>query len=473
MSKLPNLIQILSDEHCGFAMSCAGDSNVRTPNLDRMAAEGMRFEQAYANCPVCTPSRGTIFSGRHAHAGPVPGFFDTWKVGAPSTATVLGEAGYHTAYFGKWHCGIVNDQVPAMVGKDPSRYPGKPNRTPEDRRAGFADWAGFEVINAPFKSYIYRNHEREPIRLEGYQTDALTDLVIDYIREYDRPEPLYLVLSIEPPHFPLEVPDRFKRFDQGALNLRPNCDDTAERREHVANYYAMIENLDWNIGRLLSAMEKLPAFRGDQTCVSYISDHGELMGSHGLFCRKEYPYEEAVRIPAIFHWPGHIPPRGTIPGLFSLVDYAPTITALGGVTPPRWMQGFDWSPALKGGDVTGPSEVLLEMTESPMWTPAYLNWRGFTDGRWKYAFYEDRHEELFDLQSDPFEQTNLALSAPEECRNMRRRLLDLLAATREPFFDVIMEHGVEPPQEVYHLPPTYSDMGFPSDWTGKKGIPSS
>jgi arylsulfatase A-like enzyme len=473
MSKLPNLIQILSDEHCGFAMSCAGDSNVRTPNLDRMAAEGMRFEQAYANCPVCTPSRCTIFSGRHAHAGPVPGFFDTWKVGAPSTATVLGEAGYHTAYFGKWHCGIVNDQVPAMVGKDPSRYPGKPNRTPEDRRAGFADWAGFEVINAPFKSYIYRNHEREPIRLEGYQTDALTDLVIDYIREYDRPEPLYLVLSIEPPHFPLEVPDRFKRFDQGALNLRPNCDDTAERREHVANYYAMIENLDWNIGRLLSAMEKLPAFRGDQTCVSYISDHGELMGSHGLFCRKEYPYEEAVRIPAIFHWPGHIPPRGTMPGLFSLVDYAPTMTALGGVTPPGWMQGFDWSPALKGGDITGPSEVLLEMTESPMWTPAYLNWRGFTDGRWKYTFYEDKHEELFDLQSDPFEQTNLALSAPEECRTMRRRLLDLLAATREPFFDVIMEHGVEPPQEVYHLPPTYSDTGFPSDWTGKKGIPSS
>ncbi|MFM8717539.1 MAG: sulfatase-like hydrolase/transferase, partial [Spartobacteria bacterium] len=199
----PHLIQILSDEHCGFAMSCAGDPNVRTPNLDRLAGQGMRFDQAYANCPVCTPSRGTIFSGRHAHAGPVPGFFDVWKVSAPSTATVLATAGYRTAYFGKWHCGIIDDQIPASARE----LPGAPNRTPEDRRAGFEEWAGFEVINAPFQSYLYRDHDLEPTKLEGYQTDVLTDLVIEYIRQYDRPEPLYLVLSIEPPHFPLEVPE--------------------------------------------------------------------------------------------------------------------------------------------------------------------------------------------------------------------------------------------------------------------------
>ncbi len=460
----PHLIQILSDEHCGFAMSCAEDPNVRTPNLDRLATGGVRFGHAYANCPVCTPSRGTIFSGRHAHAGPVPGFFDVWKVGAPSTATLLDSAGYRTAYFGKWHCGIINDQVPSTVQQEPERFPGKPNRTPEDRRGGFQEWQAFEVIHANYKTYFYNNHDLEPEPVDGYHTDVLTDRAIDYLRNYDQSKPLYLVLSIEPPHFPLEVSEQFRCLDPDTLILRPNCDDTSERRQHIVNYYAMIENLDWNIGRLLATLEELPAFCGEQTCVSYISDHGELMGSHGLFCRKEYPYEEATRIPAIFYWPGHIPAHGVVSGLFSLVDFAPTLIGLTGTTVPVWMQGHDWSQFLCGGTDAGPTEVLLEMTESPMWTPAYLNWRGFTDGRWKYAFYETRHEELFDLVADPYEQYNLATTMPDQCLRMRQRLLMLLAATREPFFDVIIEHGVNSPDTVHYLPPSHADMGFPRNF---------
>ena len=115
MPRQPHVIYILSDEHYGGAMGHMGDANVRTPNMNRMAAEGISFERAYANCPVCTPSRGTIFSGRHAHAGPVQFFFDVFKASAPSTATALRAAGYHTAYFGKWHCGVVHDQEPALV----------------------------------------------------------------------------------------------------------------------------------------------------------------------------------------------------------------------------------------------------------------------------------------------------------------------------------------------------------------------
>jgi len=464
----PHLIQILSDEHCGFAMSCAGDPNVRTPNLDRMAEQGMQFQRAYANCPICTPSRGTIFSGRHAHAGPVPGFFDVWKTCAPSTATSLGSAGYHTAYFGKWHCGIVNDQVPESVADAKQDYPGRATRTPEDRRAGFQDWAGFECTNAHFNTYLYRNHDREPSRFKGYQTDVLTDLVIDYLRSYDRPEPLYLVLSVEPPHFPLEAPESFRRFDPGKLILRPNADDSPEHRAQLADYYAMIENLDWNIGRLLAAMDELPTFCGERTCTSYISDHGELMGSHGLFCIKEYPYEESVRIPAIFHWPGNIPAQGPVPGLFSLVDFAPTLLGLAGVPPLAWMQGCDWAPALRGEPFEGPAEALLEMTGSPLWSPAGLNWRGFTEARWKYAFYENRHEELFDLEADPFEQRNLARDLPEQGALMRQRLLKLLAETREPFFDVIIEHGARPPEMVCNFPPPIPKMAFPSDWSGPR-----
>lgn len=470
--KKPHLIQILSDEHFGLAMSCAGDVNVRTPNMDRLAAGGVRFEKAYANCPVCTPSRGTIFSGRHAHAGPVPGFFDTWKVSSPSTATVLHEQGYHSVYFGKWHCGIVGDQIPPGVKDNIERFPGNSKRTPEDRRAGFKDWHAFENINSHYKTYLYHDHAIEPEAIEGYQSDILTDQAIQYLQAYDRSEPLYLVLSIEPPHFPLELPGGVRRLDPASLTLRANCDDTPERRQHVADYYAMIENLDWNIGRLLDAMEALPNFKGEKRCVSYISDHGEMMGSHGLFCRKEYSYEEGIRIPAIFHWPGHIPAKGEVRGLFSLVDFASTLTALGGAEKSPWMQGVDWSPLLFGEEMEGPADVLLEMTESPMWTPAYLNWRGVTDGHWTYTFYENQHQELFDLKSDPYQQSNLSQTMPVQREKMRKRLLELLKQTREPFFDVVIEHGVSLPEEVHHLPPQDPDLGLPSDWSGPNFYPN-
>ena len=140
-SARPNVIYVLSDEHFGGAMAHAGDPNLNTPNLDRLAREGVSFRRAYANCPICTPSRGTIFSGRHAHAGPVPGFFDAWKIGFPSTATLLRDlAGYHSAYFGKWHCGIVQDQLSPRVREERQRFAGNPQRTPEHRRAGFVDW---------------------------------------------------------------------------------------------------------------------------------------------------------------------------------------------------------------------------------------------------------------------------------------------------------------------------------------------
>ena len=114
----PHIVYILSDEHSGMAMSHAGDPNVSTPNMDRMANQGVSFTNAYANCPICTPSRGMIFSGRYAHSGPVQYFFDVYKATAPSTATILRDVGYHTAYFGKWHCGDQPDFLPTRHGFD-------------------------------------------------------------------------------------------------------------------------------------------------------------------------------------------------------------------------------------------------------------------------------------------------------------------------------------------------------------------
>ncbi|MFW6286869.1 MAG: sulfatase-like hydrolase/transferase, partial [Candidatus Sumerlaeota bacterium] len=190
MNQKPNVIYILSDEHFGGATSYAGDPNVRTPVMDRLASEGRAFERAYSNCPICTPSRGTIFSGRHAHAGPVQFFFDVYKATAPSTATILRSEGYHTAYFGKWHCGTVRNQCPPRTKKSGEKIR-HPHRTPEYHRAGFQDWYGFELNNDPFNSFYTHEHEADPRSMDGeYQTDFLTDRSIEYMENYDKDEPV-------------------------------------------------------------------------------------------------------------------------------------------------------------------------------------------------------------------------------------------------------------------------------------------
>ena len=443
MSK-PHIIYILSDEHSGVATGHAGDPNLQTPNIDRMASEGVGFVNAYANCPVCTPSRGTIFSGRYAHSGPVQGFYDVYKATAPSIATMLRDVGYHTAYFGKWHCGTIRDQNPPDVTAEPDYYnPEWSQRTPEFHRAGFQDWFGCEMNNAPNKAFYYDGEALNPTKLDGYQTDALTNLVIDYIRQYDREEPLFLVLSVEPPHWPLEAPEAFMRFDPETLQVRPNFGDKEGLRERLATYYAMIENLDWNIGRLLDSIENQVDFK-DTTMTVYFSDHGDFMGSHNQIEDKGHPHEESTRIPAVFHCPGRIPAQGNRTELFSLVDMVPTTLGFAGVDLPEYLQGMDFSPALRRDPFKGPEHILLEMVGNPHVHFDYVDWRGLVSDRWKYAFYETGHEVLFNLQEDPFEQHNLAKNNPEACEKMRQLLLGMLSEAREPYFDILIKHGVTP-----------------------------
>jgi arylsulfatase A-like enzyme len=192
---------------------------------------------------------------------------------------------------------------------------------------------------------------------------------------------------------------------------------------------------------LLAALEALPAFCDNRLTV-YFSDHGDYMGSHGAINRKENPHEESVRIPAIFHWPGHIPAQGQRPELFSLVDLFATTLSLVGIEVPAYNQGRDFSPALRGEAFEGPEAVLLEMAGNPRWNLDFLDWRGLVTERWKYAFYETGHELLFDLENDPGEQTNLTERDPQQRAQMQLLLLALLAEAREPYFDVLIEHGV-------------------------------
>ncbi|MEO2003772.1 MAG: sulfatase/phosphatase domain-containing protein, partial [Candidatus Poribacteria bacterium] len=212
-------------------------------------------------------------------------------------------------------------------------------------------------------------------------------------------------------------------------------------RELVAQHHDAIRCDDKIIGGILARLKTDGLL--ESTIVIYFSDHGDYMGSHGVFNTKEHPHEESVRIPAIFHWPGVIPAQGSRPEMFGLVDMAPTTLGLIGVEPPAHVQGADFSPALRDDDFTGPDAVLLEMCGNPRWGLDFLDWRGVVTEGWKYAHFETGHEMLFDLNADPHEQTNLAETNTEMRDTLKARLLELLRDTREPYFDVLIEHGVQ------------------------------
>lgn len=189
------------------------------------------------------------------------------------------------------------------------------------------------------------------------------------------------------------------------------------------------------------------------------------MGSHGVINRKEYPHQESVRIPTIFHYPGELPAQPNSNDLFSLVDLLPTTLGLIDAEIPAYLQGLDFSPSVRGDGFKGPEKVLLEMCGNPRWSLDFLDWRAVVTDRWKYAYFETGHELLFDLHEDPYEQNNLASTETRQRDQCRQELLNLLAQTREPYFDVIMEHGVpveSPVQDVSAaspggLAPTWKD----------------
>ena len=227
----------------------------------------------------------------------------------------------------------------------------------------------------------------------------------------------------------------------------------------------MVENLDWNIGRLLNALNRLTTFR-DNTLVIYFSDHGEFTGSHGLFNRKEHPHEEAVRIPSIFYWPDRIPAQGLRNGLFSLVDMLPTTLGLADLPIPAYAQGTNFAPLCLGEPFVGSEYVLLEMNCNPRWGLDFVDWRGLVSERWKYAYYETGHEMLFDLEKDPYELNNIVAVDTVTRNELLGQVLHLLEETGEPYFQVLINHGVKPDVPVLNISgkdlgrisPSWSDL---------------
>jgi len=420
--KRPNVIWIFGDQHRGQAMSCAGDANLVTPNLDRLAAEGVWFHNAVMGYPLSSPCRGSLLSGQYPHQ-----CVDRHQGQLPPDTTTLGhafnDAGYDTAWFGKWH----------VDGFDEACGLAAFHNVPRERRGGFDTWIGYENNNAQFDCYVHGHDGDADIaqyKLPDFETDALTDLFIDWIRGHAG-KPFFAALSVQPPHDPYTAPAQWmERHNPARIELRPNVPDlphiTETARRELAGYYALIENLDWNVGRVRDALTALGI--DDHTYIVFFSDHGDHHGSHGHF-RKMTPYQEAIHVPMIIGGPsnGHYSLRHRNPAPINHVDVAPTSLGLAGIDAPDSMAGFDYSGAVHKDRRRDdpPSEAFLQCVVPTGHDPSIdLPWRGVvTHDGWKYVALERQPMMMFDLNSDPYEQINLAHHAHASKR--RRELNEL------------------------------------------------
>jgi arylsulfatase A-like enzyme len=419
----PNVIWIIADQFRGQALSLRGDPNVTTPNLDRLAYEGTYFPNAISGTPLCTPARGAFITGRYPHNAGTLTHDDPLDPALPTVATVLRDDGYDTCYIGKWH---LDGEQPGLDLADPANH-ARNRIIPKDRRGGFETWFGFEYSNRPYDTWVNVDTDEGTVRrkLDGYQTDALTDILLDWVESRDdATDPFFAVLSVEPPHTPyVAPPEDAERHNPAHIQFRPNVPDLPHVRDissvELAGYYAAIERIDANIGRI----REMLAERGltDDTYIFFFSDHGDLHGSHGQF-RKTAPWEEAIRVPMIVGGPSTEHQnwnRSSAESLINHVDLAPTTLGLCGITVPDFMEGYDYSgrileQAWTPHDAVVPPEEPNEAYISlpiPTKHPDSVDrpYRGIvTRDGWKYVCLEGQPWLLFDLNRDPFELVNLA-----------------------------------------------------------------
>jgi arylsulfatase A-like enzyme len=427
----PSVIWIFGDQHRAQAMSHAGDPNVQTPVLDAMASSGVRFTNAVSGCPWCTPFRGSLLTSRYIHdcVQRTPQRMDP---SLPVITDVFNAHGYTTAYFGKWHLGGANRMI----------------HVPREERGRFDIWLGYENNNAQYDCWIH-GHDLEgrdddaPLaeKLETYETDALTDRLIDFLQHHGAAQPFFAVLSVQPPHDPhVAPPEAMARHTPEEIVLRPNVPDipriTGPAREALAGYYAQIENLDRNVGRVLATLTALGL--DETTHVLFFSDHGDMHGSHG-YVRKSSPWEEAIRIPFIVRPAGGAPVAVETDAPLNHVDIAPTTLGLCGIDVPMWMAGTDFSHHILPGrpaPAEEPDSAFLQHSYRKRFDCLNRVWRGVrTRDGWKYVCLEHQPLMLFNLNEDPYELANLAyLDAFNDKRaELQARLARWLADTGDTF----------------------------------------
>jgi N-acetylglucosamine-6-sulfatase len=443
-SERPNVIVILVDDMRFDELRCTGHPFAETPHADRLAREGANFQNAFATTPLCSPSRACFLTGTYAHTNGIKDNVarDELSRRLVTWPRLLHDAGYGTAFIGKWHMG--NDDSP---------------------RPGFDRWVSFrgqgECNDPPL------NIDGKNVSSKGYVTDILTDHAIDFLdRTYSRPFCLYLAHKAIHPNIeqrndgsinlatindakyfiPAErhrnlyagktpprrgnygkPPAQKPALERHIENVSPLDATTGTSDEAILNRLRMAKAVDESLGRILAVLEK----RGqlDNTVVIFTSDHGYFYGEHCLGPERRLAYEETIRIPLLVRYPKRFAPGSRPDNFVSSVDVGATALALAGVRPPAPFHGRPfWANPRRHG-------VLIEYFDDTVFPRIRtMGYSAIRTDRWKYIHYRalTGADELYDLKSDPYELFNRISDRGAPLGRLKKQLNGLLHETGDP-----------------------------------------
>lgn len=443
----PNILFLLADDVRWDDLGCTGHPFSRTPQLDRIAREGVKFRNAFATTPLCSPSRASFLTGLYPHTH---GITDNTERGAASHTLAtfpqaLQRAGYETAFIGKWHMG--ND---------------------DSRRPGFDHWICLNGQGSTFDPEL--NVDGEAVRTKGYVTDILSQRAVDFVKQ-SRAKPFLLCLAHKAVHpetaqradgtltdpsasnfIPAErhknlyagvtIPRRLNAADtlggKPALRrkipgLPPLGPATGSSDESILGRLRMLAAVDESTGALFRALEATGQL--DRTLIVFTSDHGYFYGEHGLSVERRLAYEEGIRIPLLMRFPPLIAPGSVRDQMVLSLDLAPTLLALAGAPLPAGLHGHSLVPLLER-DGPGVREAFLieHFSDNVFPRMAQMGYRAVRTEGWKFIHYTDLAgmDELYDLRGDPYEMKNLVSdpSAAGDLQRMRAELARQWRATQ-------------------------------------------
>jgi arylsulfatase len=429
----PNILWICTDQQRFDTIHALGNEHIHTPNLDRLVAEGAAFTHAYCQSPICTPSRASFLTGMYpSRVQACCNGNDVWAGAAPLVTKLLSEAGYDCGLSGKLHLAAAENRIEKR-GDDGYRV------FHWSHGPIHLDHPGHEYdVWLTKQGYSLAELRKDPAGIppELHQTTWCADRAIDFI-EAAGDQPWLFSVNIFDPHAPFDPPQSYSDrypvdampgpyFQESDLAVqeklsggidyfqnKPRHPESFNARGLQAAYWAMVELIDENVGRMLDALERTG--QAGNTLVIFTSDHGETLGDHGLLMKGCRFYEGLVRVPLLLRLPGQIPAGLRSETLVELTDIAPTLLELAGLSVPVEMQGRSLLPILKGGALPVQHRdfvrceyyAALPMGKHPQpntGTRATM----IRNRRYKLTIYHGTGlGELFDLQQDPWEFDNL------------------------------------------------------------------
>lgn len=471
----PNLLFLIADDHAGYAMGCDGDRHARTPNLDRLASEGVQFSHSYCNCPVCTPSRQSMLTGQMPSSAGVTRLPTPLALGKPTFSKQLQKAGFHTGVIGKMH--LHREPRPGLFGFDTMLTEDALDRqwrkdvaaspVPADMRTRKMPWL---PLKDPARLWLNADCLPYPRRDEEMLATYATRLAGEFL-EANASRPFALWVSFTEPHSPFDFPleDRGKFDPKDFSPPRPGPEDARriplcfadltveDKRGISAAYYTSVHYLDRNIGRVLAKLRDLGL--DENTLVVYAGDNGYCLGEHGRI-EKHCGFEPALRVPLLMRLPGRADPA-RVADLVEMIDIAPTILDLLDAPPLPVQHGQSLRPYLEGRK--HPSARQHIVSEYPENEEVYVR-----TGRWKLIHGSGRRARrdgletanptpgryalLYDVEADPGELRNLASRHPAVVRELQQMALSRFRATHP---DAANEPSGAPLEDAleFYLPP--------------------